>query len=94
MQVRRRRRSTPETAVVKEALVDPTLDFVGDVPAGEAEVKSDVVLRPALAPLQDIPEQPAEWTGLGNGARRLGVGETGGVGEDGHRDLLFWAMSE
>jgi hypothetical protein len=77
-------RSTPETAVAKEALVHTALDFVGDVPTGEAEMNGDLLLRPALPPLQEPAEQPAERTGLGPGAQRLGVVEAGRVGEDGH----------
>ena len=62
-------RSTPETAVAEEALVHPALDFVGDVPAGEAEMDGDVLLHPALPPLQEAAEQPAEHAGLTDRAR-------------------------
>jgi hypothetical protein len=50
------------------------------VTAGEAEVKGDYLLRPALPPLQE----PAEQTRLRDGTRGTPVGEIGSMGEGGH----------
>jgi len=52
--------SGAETATAEEALAYPAFDFVGDVPAGEAEMNGDVEFRPALPPLQEAAEQSAE----------------------------------
>jgi hypothetical protein len=87
-------RSTPETAVAEEAFVHPALDFVGDVPAGEAEMDGDVFLHPALPPLEEAAEQPTERTGLTDRARRLAVGGMMCVGENRHVRLLFFEISE
>jgi hypothetical protein len=69
-------RSASETAVAKEALVHPALHFVGEPPAGEAEADGDLLLRPALPPLHETGEQPAERTGCAarRGRRRAKSG--------------------
>jgi len=75
-----RRLFSPEAAAAGQALGHAALDFVGDVPAGQAKVNGDGLLRLALPPLQE----PADQTGLADGTQRTAVGETGSMGEDGH----------
>jgi len=74
-------RSAPKTAAVKQALVHPALDLVGEATAGEAEPNGDLLLRPVLPPLHEVGEQPAERAGLG-GSQGPADGEIRGMGED------------
>jgi hypothetical protein len=75
-------RSVPETAATNEALGHPALDFVGDASAGEAEVNGDLLLDPALPPLQEEAKQTAKQTRLADGARRCAVTDMEGVSQD------------
>src|SRR5262249_7366760 len=84
MRCPRRDRSAPETTGADEALGHPTLDLVGEAPAGETQVNGDVLLRPALPRSQQAAKQPAERTGPGAGVRRPVAGEIDGMGKNGH----------
>ena len=66
------------------ALADPALQFVGDVPVGDAKVDGNVLLHPVLPPLLVSVEQPAEPARLARGVRGPLVGDFESMSEDRH----------